>query len=64
MIVNFYAHGHRLGDGLSSEGEEWDTIEQVRRQAATFAQLWECEWVNVYERSDPELLMQVAADEA
>jgi len=61
MTINFYASNHRLGDGRISEGEEWESTEEIRTRAVALAGVWGCEWVNVYESGDPEMLMQVNA---
>ncbi len=61
MIVNFYASNHKPADGRMSEAEEWETSAEVRARAAELASAWKCEWVNVYESGDPEMLMQVDA---
>ena len=61
MIVNFYASDHKPADGRMSEAEEWKTTDEVRARAADLAETWRCDWVNVYESGDPQMLMQVDA---
>jgi len=61
MIVNFYASDHKPADGRMSEAEEWDSVEEVRVRAAELADVWGCEWVNVYESGDREIMLQVDA---